>query len=57
MATKGLPNAEIGLRLDTQREALSRWRKRFFEERLAGLEERERPGRPRALPPSVGRRS
>jgi hypothetical protein len=30
---------------------VSQWRKRFFEQRLAGLEERQRPGRPRAFPP------
>ena len=57
MAAKGMPNDEIAVRLDTQREAVSKWRKRFFEERLAGLEERDRPGRPRAFPPRVGRRS
>jgi len=34
--------------LDARREVVSMWRKRFFEKRLAGLEERPRPGRPRA---------
>jgi len=29
------------------------WRKRFFNERLAGLEERSRPGRPRTFPPDL----
>jgi transposase len=32
---------------------VSQWRKRFFKERLAGLEERARPGRPRAIPPEL----
>ena len=51
MAAEGLANDEIANRLDTRREIVSMWRKRFFEERLAGLEERARPGRPRGFPP------
>jgi transposase len=51
MAAQGMGNDEIAARLDTRREGVSLWRKRFFEERLAGLEERARPGRPRAFPP------
>lgn len=51
MAADGLDNDEIAARLDTRREVVSQWRKRFFKERLAGLEERVRPGRPRAFPP------
>lgn len=51
MAADGLDNDEIAARLDTRREVVSQWRKRFFRERLAGLEERARPGRPRAFPP------
>src|SRR5437016_14227583 len=50
MAAEGLSNDEIASRLDTRREVVSMWRKRFFEERLAGLEERDRPGRPRVFP-------
>lgn len=55
LAAQGLSNDEIGARLDTRREIVSMWRKRFFEERLAGLDERPRPGRPRVFPPRVGR--
>ena len=55
MAAEGLPNDEIAARLDTRREVVSMWRKRFFEERLAGLDERSRPGRPRVFPPRTGR--
>ncbi len=55
MAAAGVDNDEIATRLDTRREVVSQWRKRFFEERLAGLEERARPGRPRAFPPRTGR--
>jgi len=51
LAADGLENDEIAARLNTSRQAVSRWRKRFFYERLAGLEERSRPGRPRAFPP------
>ena len=54
-AAEGLSNDEIAQRLDTRREVVSLWRKRFFEERLAGLEERARPGRPRSFPPRTGR--
>ena len=54
-AAEGLSNDQIAQRLDTRREVVSLWRKRFFEERLAGLEERPRPGRPRSFPPRTGR--
>lgn len=57
MAAEGLSNDEIATRLDTRREVVSMWRKRFFDERLAGLEERDRPGRPRVFPPRTGRSS
>ena len=57
MAAEGLSNDEIASRLDTRREVVSMWRKRFFEERLAGLEERSRPGRPRVFPPRTRRSS
>ena len=51
MAANGMDNDQIAARLDTRREVVSQWRKRFFKERLAGLEERARPGRPRVFPP------
>ncbi len=51
MAAQGLDNDEIAARLDTRREVVSKWRKRFFEQGLAGLEERPRGGRPPAFPP------
>ena len=51
LAAEGLTNDEIAHRLDTRREVVSMWRKRFFEERLQGIEERPRPGRPRAFSP------
>lgn len=57
MAAQGMSNDEIATRLDTRREVVSLWRKRFYKERLAGLEERARPGRPRAFPPRAHRLS
>ncbi len=55
MAAQGIGNDEIAARLDTRREIVSQWRKRFFKDRLAGLDERARPGRPRASPLSAER--
>ena len=51
LAAQGLRNDQIAARLDVRREVVSQWRKRFFDDRLAGLEERPRPGRPRGFPP------
>jgi len=55
LAAEGLTNDEIAARLDTPRRVVSQGRKRFFAERLMGLEERSRPGRPRTFPPRTGR--
>ena len=51
LAAQGYGNDEVASRLDSRREIVSKWRKRFFEERLAGLEERPRHGRPAVFPP------
>jgi transposase len=51
MAADGLDNDEIARRVDTRREVVSKWRKRFFTQRLGGLEERPRRGRPAVFPP------
>ncbi|CAN5204981.1 hypothetical protein BH20ACT13_BH20ACT13_15840 [soil metagenome] len=51
LAAQGLANDEIARRLNSRREVVSMWRKRFFEQGLAGLEERPRRGRPPAFPP------
>jgi DNA-binding NarL/FixJ family response regulator len=51
MAADGLDNDEIAARLDTRREVVSKWRKRFYADRLVGLEERPRRGRPATFPP------
>ena len=52
----GLSNDQIAARLDTPRQIVSKWRKRFFEERLRGLEERPRGGRPARFSPQRRRR-
>ena len=51
MAADGLDNDEIADRLDTRREIVSKWRKRFFEHGIAGLEDRPRGGRPPVFSP------
>lgn len=56
LAAQGLGNDEIAHRLDTKREVVSFWRKRFFEQRLSGLADQDRPGRPRVFPPRSGDR-
>ena len=50
-AAGGMSNKAIGERLDTPRQIVGKWRKRFFERRLAGLADKPRPGRPRGVPP------
>jgi hypothetical protein len=55
LAAEGHSNDEIAAALSVGRDVVSLWRRRFFYERVAGLEERPRPGRPRAFPPR-GRR-
>jgi hypothetical protein len=54
-AAEGMTNDEIAASLDTRREVVCLWRKRFFSDRLAGLEEPARPGRPRTFPPRSDR--
>ena len=56
-AARGLANDEIARKLDTPRQIVSKWRKRFFEERGTGLEERARRGRPTRFSPQRGRRN
>jgi len=54
-AAAGESNVEIGRRLDMSPEVVGRWRKRFAEERLEGLTDRPRTGRPRRFPPGGSR--
>jgi len=55
-AAQGLSNDEIAQRLDTPRQIVSKWRKRFFEQGVRGLEELPRQGRPGVFPPRYRRR-
>lgn len=57
LAADGVENVAIADRLDVGVNTVSLWRKRFFEEGLAGLAERKRSGRPRVFPPSGARGS
>ena len=50
-AADGLANVEIAARCDTSPQVVHRWRKRFFEQRLKGLEDAPRSGRPRVFSP------
>ena len=51
LAAAGLSNAAIAARLDTPRQIISKWRHRFFDQRLAGLDEEPRGGRPARFSP------
>ena len=51
LAAEGLENKQIGERVDLPRQVVSKWRKRFFDERMAGLQDRPRRGRPPAFSP------
>lgn len=50
-AADGLGNDQIAARLDTPRQVVSKWRKRFCKDRLSGLEEHPRHGRPARFSP------
>src|SRR5437879_395686 len=51
LAAEGLSNDIIAARLDTPRQIVSKWRKRFALARLPGLESQPRGGRPALFPP------
>ena len=56
MAAKGYENKQIAASLSLPVQVVCKWRKRFFEEGLGGLEERPRGGRPPVFPPTGGDR-
>ena len=51
LAAQGLQNDQIAARLSVPRQIVSKWRKRFFEQRLVGLTDQPRSGRPPVFPP------
>src|SRR5215210_5966254 len=48
-AAEGLKNTEIAERLQINRAMAAKWRSRFAEQRLDGLTDEPRPGRPRTI--------
>jgi hypothetical protein len=57
LADEGLPNNLIAARLDTPRQIVSKWRKRFALSRLPGLEAQPRGGRKARFSPQPRRPS
>jgi hypothetical protein len=55
-AADGEENATIAERLGVALNTVIKWRKRFFDERMDGLRDRKRSGRPRSFSPSGGHR-
>lgn len=53
LAGKGLANVAIARRLGVDVDTVSKWRKRFVTEGLAGLKDRPRSGRPRRFAAEV----
>lgn len=49
LAAEGVANQEIAERLGAGRTTVIRWRDRYAERGLSGLDDRERSGRPREL--------
>ncbi len=47
LAAEGMTNTAIAWEVKLQRSMVVKWRQRFIGERLAGLEDRPRPGKPR----------
>lgn len=47
LAAQGLTNTRIAREVDLSRAMVIRWRERFLRDRLEGLADRPRPGRPR----------
>jgi hypothetical protein len=57
LADEGLSNDVISARLDTPRQIVSKWRKRFALARLPGLEAQPRGGRKARFSPQPRRSS
>jgi transposase len=50
-AAQGMRDIDIAARLDCHPEIVSRWRKRFCEQRIEGLKDKPRAGAPAVFPP------
>jgi len=46
LAADGIPNRQIAAQMGMHEHTVAQWRHRFEAERLAGLQDRKRPGRP-----------
>jgi hypothetical protein len=55
-AADGFSNTEIAARLEMCSKVVGQWRRRFAADRLDGLVDQARSGRPRRFPPGAGRR-
>lgn len=55
-AADGLSNTEIAARLEMCTKVVGQWRRRFAADRLDGLVDQARSGRPRRFPPGADRR-
>jgi transposase len=53
LAADGLENTQIAARLDVHVGVVCRWRKRFAQEGMSGLADRQRSGRPRVFAAAV----
>ena len=55
LAADGATNVQIAGRVDMSPERVGDWRRRFDAERIQGLDDQPRSGRPRRFPPARGR--
>ena len=56
LAAEGHHDTEIARRLDCTDKTATKWRRRYVQQGLAGLDEMPRPGRPRSFSPRRDRR-
>ena len=56
LASQGLGNDRIAARLDTPRQIVGKWRQRFHVQRLPGLDDLPRGGRPARFSPQCRHR-
>jgi putative transposase len=54
-SAEGISNAEIAERLNWSKATVGKWRQRFIEDRVQGLYDELRPGRPRSVSGEVTR--